>query len=174
MSAATRKLKLTLDRIEEQLEQIAKLLPHMKVSAPKISGWSVGLHLEHLLLSAKRISQFVAEEKERPSPGKVKVALLGKIILFTGFIPRGRGKSPDVVMPHNATREELQRNLDSARKYLVRVRQHIADVLASSSVFPHPIFGNLSPQQWLRFMSIHQNHHLRIIKDILKSAKGSS
>jgi hypothetical protein len=34
--------------------------------------------------------------------------------------------------------------------------------------FTHPIFGDLNTGQTFKFLGVHTNHHLKIIKDILK------
>jgi hypothetical protein len=34
--------------------------------------------------------------------------------------------------------------------------------------FTHPIFGDLNTEQTFKFLGVHTNHHLKIIKDIVK------
>jgi hypothetical protein len=40
----------------------------------------------------------------------------------------------------------------------------------STSAATHQHFGQLRARQWLRFLGIHQHHHLKIIRDIKRSA----
>jgi hypothetical protein len=35
----------------------------------------------------------------------------------------------------------------------------------------HPLFGGLGGRQWLRFVTVHHHHHLKIVRDI-RGARG--
>ena len=40
--------------------------------------------------------------------------------------------------------------------------------LEKNSFFIHPLFKQLNKKQTIKFLKLHTNHHLKIIKDILK------
>ena len=33
----------------------------------------------------------------------------------------------------------------------------------------HPLFGGLGGRQWLRFVTVHHHHHLKIVRDIRRA-----
>ena len=80
------------------------------------------------------------------------------------YIPRGKAKAPKVVLPPNHfSAEDLFSQLKLAKKQIESTKQ-----LPKKSYFTHHIFGMLSKKQTLYFLAMHTNHHLKIIKDILK------
>ena len=95
-------------------------------------------------------------------------AMLGRTILFLGWIPRGRGKSPDRVRGERTTGSLLQTALQEMDTLCGQLA--IAKIAGSRvPIVPHPKFGGLTPAQALRFVVVHNEHHLRIIKDIRRA-----
>ncbi|MFS4482517.1 DUF1569 domain-containing protein [Hyunsoonleella sp. 2307UL5-6] len=88
-----------------------------------------------------------------------------RTVLFTlGFIPRGKGKAPKHVLPpEDVTEADLKQQLAQAKKYLENIKE-----LPKTSHFKHFLFGVLSKKQTIRFLVIHTNHHLKIVREILK------
>ena len=85
--------------------------------------------------------------------------------MFTfNSIPRGRGESPSSVRPkENVSEEEISEHLKNAKEILT-----LLDSLPEKAHFKHPYFGMLNRKDSKEFLKIHTNHHLDIIKDILK------
>ncbi len=85
--------------------------------------------------------------------------------MASGHIPRGRANAPAAVKPSaDITPEDLQYRL-------LKVRAVLADLsnAPAEANFVHPVFGRLQKKAGLRFMQIHTQHHLLIIKDIIKN-----
>lgn len=83
-------------------------------------------------------------------------------MLLTGHIPRGRGRSPDVVLPRqDISPDELLTLLDQCKLIIADV-----DHLDASTWFRHFAFGVLKRDRALRFVRIHNQHHLNIISEI--------
>lgn len=140
------------------------------VSALSVSAWSVGDHLEHLSMANERIVAWM----ERACAGDADLHagggpnLLGRIVLLVGAFPRGRGKAPDPTVPKGMDAEEL---VASSRRLKARVEaleSSLPRLRAARATRNHFAFGDLSAAQWLRFAVIHNNHHQRIIRDILR------
>ena len=88
-----------------------------------------------------------------------------RLILLTGIIPRGRGKSPNAVIPNDQTTE-------SALRELLAEASFSAQKAAESDCdcwWKHFAFGVMKRDEALKFVEIHNKHHLKIVSDILSN-----
>lgn len=88
-----------------------------------------------------------------------------RIFLFTlGYIPRGKAKAPEIVRPPEIISDE-DLTLQAQLAY-----QNIEKIKSANkhAHFKHFIFGVLNKKRTIRFLQLHTNHHLKIIRDILK------
>jgi hypothetical protein len=150
------------------IQELQSKIPQMELSNPAVSASPVGWHIAHTLLANNRIITGLGKSNAADYKGKFSFK---KIIVFaTGKIPRGRAKAPDAVMPANDfTAVSLQQHVDTA---LQKIKE--LDGLRPNNFIEHPVFGNLNVKNTIRFLEIHLRHHLSIIDDILRTAKGSS
>ena len=82
---------------------------------------------------------------------------------MTGRMPRGRGKAPKVAIPKpEVPQAELLVLLDESERMLAE-----AGKLDSGTWFEHFAFGVLDRDKAFRLIYIHNQHHLRIISDIM-------
>jgi len=80
-------------------------------------------------------------------------------------IPRGRAQSPKYVLPPAIiTADDILTQLEEAK-----TRLHELQGLDPKANIKHPFFKQLNLAQSKRFMQVHTTHHLKIIRDILKS-----
>ena len=80
------------------------------------------------------------------------------------MIPRGRAKAPSTVHAHETiTRQNLESMFQKATDNIKMLHS-----LPFNAHFNHPYFGTLNLKQSIRFIEVHNNHHLKIIRDILK------
>ena len=163
----------SLTSIQTGLSRCAGLVAQAGVAAPAVSRWSVGEHLDHLIKVHAGILSYVAESPvgERSQLG---ISLLGRIVLFTGHIPRGRGQSPAQFLPVVMDLAQLRTGLTSVTAGFSRLQAGSPALRDTTIRFAHPIFGGLTRRQWVRFAEIHQQHHLAIIDDILRAATTST
>ena len=132
----------------------------------QVSLWSTAQQLDHILKVAISILERILLRPE-PLPGGIN--LTGRLALFAGRIPRGRGKSPERLRGVQVSSEELATPLaklaelvDSVdREYTFRPR---------AAILKHPFFGTLTDEQSLQFAVLHTRHHLKIIHDILRDS----
>jgi hypothetical protein len=129
------------------------------VHVPAVSKWSVGMHVHHCCLAMIRMCQ--ALEASTPPIPPSKSSMRAKAIFFIGRIPRGRGKSPEAALPTDISAEELESLLDRAERMVLEAQD-----LDPKCWFKHFAFGVLDRDKTLRFIRIHNRHHLRIIRDI--------
>ncbi len=143
---------------------ISRMMEHLAdfdVSASRISKWSVGMHLHHCCRSTIGICKALAASEEPVPPRGFNPKR--EVLLRTGWIPRGRAKAPDIAMPSDAiTREEVEELLAKAREHL-----SAATELPPTRWFRHFILGVLDRDDSLRFIDVHNRHHLKIVARIL-------
>lgn len=145
------------------LADLRNLAPSAAVLAPGVSKWSAGMHIQHSCLATIGVCQsLVASEPPVPRTG---FSLVTSAVFLTGRIPRGRGKSPEQVIPREGVQaDELEGLLQESERLLEAARQASPD-----QWFRHFAFGILNRDRTLKFIGIHNRHHARIVQDILRA-----
>jgi hypothetical protein len=155
------------EQLSDQLAEMRRLssLPDAQLFATcGLSRWSPSEHIDH---SVKVMSSIVRRLLQADADPGRPLSAVGRLILLFGWIPRGRGKSPERLRGARTTREELAAALDALASQLARLEaSHLA--LARGPVVPHPRFGGMTPPQAVRFAAIHTKHHLKIVADLLR------
>jgi hypothetical protein len=147
----------------QTLNKLNNYIPRCSVKNDKVSKWSVGMQIEHCLLGTRGICSALVNSK--PYTGKIKKGFVRRLILLTGIIPRGRGKSPTAVIPNDQTTE-------SALRELLAEASLSAQKAAESDCdcwWKHFAFGVMKRDEALKFVEIHNKHHLKIVSDILSN-----
>jgi hypothetical protein len=95
--------------------------------------------------------------------------LRGKDQIVLEMVPsRGRRvKGPEIVMPHGRWPEfeELIRQFEVARERTVRMASETQADLRSRC-FEHPFLGDLDCYQWLLFLAMHCERHVRQLEEV--------
>ena len=151
-----------MKNLNNTLHKLATYIPNHNQSNIAISEAAVGWHIEHCLLVIKQITSTVAQSE--PKLYKSKFNIKRFFVFLSKTIPRGKAQAPKVVIPvDEITIETLQESLKNtygAITYLKDCEEH--------QYFMHPFFGQLNKKQTIKFLAIHTEHHLKIIRDILK------
>jgi DinB superfamily len=151
------------------MNQLTKFLPEFEQYIAQhdqqntaISAGSVGWHIEHTLLVLNGVTNGL--KYSDPKAYKWSFDFKRIVVLTMGKIPRGRGKAPSATQPKETPSQ------DSLNELLQKVAKKLKDLdtLEPNHNFNHPVFGQLNTKQTVRFLAIHTQHHLDIIKDILK------
>ncbi len=145
------------------LEELRRFVPDAATVVPDVSKWSVGMHIQHCGLAMSVVCPSLVAA-QAPAP-RSRFNPVRSVIFLTGRIPRGRGKSPAQAVPTEGVQAgELEPLLDECEVWLERVRGVPAD-----HWYEHFAFGILDRDRTLKFIRIHNGHHLRIIQDILRA-----
>ncbi len=132
-----------------------------------ISAWSIAEHLDHLALANRAITQGIEGMLAAPDQDEGgDLNLIGRTVLLTGWIPRGKGQAPDFTRPRGALPADLRVELAEIQADVAGLEGRLSTVAAARGRRAHPAFGGLRPLQWLRFVGIHNRHHLKIMRDI--------
>jgi len=138
--------------------------------ATQVSKWSVAQQACHIFLvngaAFRNIRKLCAGEKEAEGPAR-GLTWTGLLVLACRWIPRGRGRAPQaVVPPAEVSRDRLAELLEESRRELEEIGALSGAMGHRKGRIRHFIFGELDALQWLRFARIHTRHHLKIIRDI--------
>lgn len=135
---------------------------------PAVSDWPVLSHLEHIC----RADQTIIEVLERIADGKIRdrgggPTFAGRVVQWTGRIPRGKANAPQPVVPMGLEHEEVTSELHAVKARLTALDPRLTTLAASRATSAHPILGHFTAREWLRFIAVHHGHHERIVRDIL-------
>lgn len=138
------------------------------VARTRVSGWCALEHAEHMAkadqASLRQLDQALARSRAGEAGPRIKLA--GRVLLALGWIPRGLGKAPEVTSAAGADRDEVAATLRRVRDRVQALGQSMDEIARSRGRASHPVFGGLTPAQWLRFLWIHHHHHLKIVRDV--------
>ncbi|WP_298494325.1 DUF1569 domain-containing protein [uncultured Algibacter sp.] len=148
--------------LEQLLKNIEANFPNKNIENPSISKANIGWQLDHTLKVFNAVSEWT--EKSNPDDYKKNFNIWRSLLFRLKYIPRGKAKAPKKVLPlETITIENLNTQLQIAKTHVTNLKS-----LPKNSYFKHHVFGMLTKKQTLLFLEMHTNHHLKIIKDILK------
>jgi len=151
-----------------QLDELEGYLSKTANVNDSVSAWSVGQQIEHTLSALSAMS--VALRRGRNEADDRRPNRFLAMVLESGTIQRGRVKAPKAMLPSELPEEKaLQRLILKTRK-----RVSVLEELPPEASFVHHILGPMHRNEALLFMTIHTEHHLKIIRDILQEAPESA
>ena len=128
----------------------------------EVSEASVAWHMDHIYLMVNQLYKalkYSDEDNYQPESNKTR-----DYVFTSNTMPRGKVTAPESVRPvENITINTLQTHYDEALATVERVL-----TLAEKKHFNHPILGTMNRDETIKFLTIHTEHHLKIIRDILK------
>ena len=158
-STAQKEMKTTF--LDTELQQVEQYLQYRDSINKEVSAVSIAWHLDHLLLTINKIYARLEKSDETQYKNRFN---FGRTMMFTfNKIPRGRAESPQVVRPNELILDTIKIHLEQAKLTLQKL-----DSVHKKAHFTHPYLGMLNRRQTKKFLKIHTNHHLKIVKDILK------
>jgi hypothetical protein len=155
-----------LDRLKDQLlligEQISQSPERITQRNSVVSGWSVGQHWDHLLKVDITVLESLCSNNAFPIT-KPK-SIIGWLVLFTGFIPRGKANSPQKLVGEEVAADILLEQTKRAVRLLDAVP--LSRLAVRNPFMEHPFLGAFTAADWVRFLLIHHRHHQKIVVSI--------
>lgn len=138
-----------------------------------VSRWSVQHQLEHLLLTDRVILAWLhaVAKGMMASDGLGGPTWRGHVVIGIGFIPRGKGRAPDVTRPDGMELPTIRSGFGEVQDQVKALADLLPTLAADSCTRRHPALGYFTPPRWLRFAQVHHRHHGKIIRDILKATR---
>ena len=149
------KINNLLNELEAQIESYSSL-------NKAISEGNVGWHIVHSCLVINSVCAAVV--KSDASKFIKKFSFKAFLVLLLKSFTRGKAKAPSFTMPsEELSPASILKSIQSSRASIESLAK-----AGKNQYFTHPIFGDLNTGQTFKFLGVHTNHHLKIIKDILK------
>ncbi|MEN1968592.1 DinB family protein [Lentibacillus sp. N15] len=130
---------------------------------PDAASWSIKQILEHLFLMEGVIVKMIENELEngkdvqtKPKPIELTVNRDQKV------------QAPDFAVPSDdfATLEELKLKLEASHQGLAQLVTNADEHVLANRAFLHPVFGEMSLNQWIPFIGWHEKRHTLQIKEV--------
>ncbi|WP_191858660.1 DUF1569 domain-containing protein [Hanstruepera ponticola] len=150
---------------ENLIPLLKKLESHIQFKDERnntISNSDVAWQIDHSL----KVINLVTEALASSNPDQYKWGFnKWRLLLFTlNYIPRGKAKAPKIVRPPEVISiDDLKTQIRLANDNINRIK-----TLDDNAYFTHFVFGQLNKTKTIQFLQLHTNHHLKIIRDILK------
>ena len=133
-------------------------------------GWTVAEIVEHLSIAERGIMRAIEGLLGPASDGENRQSAPQALEPFSldeqAEQARGKIEAPEFLWPTGLPLSEGLARLAASRAALVTLRP-LFDLADYSRRLPHPAFGPLNAAQWLAFIGMHEERHLRQIERIL-------
>jgi hypothetical protein len=162
-----------LEHLWQELEQTTAGSDASRLCKAPGGKWSAAQIMEHLLLTYKGTSAGLRKCLEQGSPSARRATLKDRfattLVLGCGYLPPGRN-APDRTVPKGLSAEEvrvsfaseLQRMASQLDACELKFGKH-------TKILDHPFIGPLTADQWRKFHWVHGRHHLRQMRERMKT-----
>lgn len=167
-----------IDETRERLyRRVEGLTDEQATARPDPNAWTPAEIVEHLSIIEDRLLRMMTmmlTKAESASERGAAVAAPVEMKPFTldEYIGRARGQkftAPEPLRPTGtASLAESLAKLRRSREELKALRPRAEAVDLSSVTYPHPAFGPLNFYQWLAFIGLHEERHLRQAESTLE------
>lgn len=154
---------MIMEELKEQLIELEYQIENYEKLNPIVSKATVGWHIEHSLL----VMNLTIKSIEKSNPENYKKSFnFKRFVVFTiNKIPRGKVRAPKAVEPNDDfTIDSLKEHIKNSNDNLEKLNS-----LSPNKYFDHPFMGHLKLKKTIRFIKLHTQHHINIIKDIINS-----
>lgn len=148
--------------LKVKLNEVASYIALRDTINLEVSEASVAWHMDHIYLMVNQLHKALKYSDE--SNYKVDSNKTRDYVFASNTLPRGKVTAPESVTPKgNITINTLQMHYNEALATVEKL-----PALAEKKHFNHPILGTMNRDETIKFLTIHTEHHLKIIRDILK------
>lgn len=155
----------TQSTLASELNEVETYISDRDRVASDVSSVDVAWHIDHLLKVINGIHYSLGESD--PGDYKYSWKFMRSVVFGIGRFPRGVAESPKSVLPPDEIdTDDMYKQLEDARLKLMTFSK-----FDKHQHFHHPEFGVLNRDRALKLVVIHTRHHLRIIRDIVRTPK---
>ncbi|WP_396596651.1 hypothetical protein [Dokdonia sp. R86516] len=161
-SAAPMELNKGNSDLKIQLNEVATYNPMRETKNLEVSEAAVAWHMDHIYLMVNQL--YKALEQSNESDYKTKFNMKRAYVFTFNRMPRGKATAPEAARPKdNIDLNTIQMHYEQALATVDKLSN-----LPEKKHFNHPVLGTLNRDKTIKFLAIHTEHHLKIIRDILE------
>jgi hypothetical protein len=147
--------------LKVKLNEVASYIAMRDTKNLEVSEASVAWHMDHIYLMVNQLHKALKYSDE--SKYKADSNPTRDYVFTSNTLPRGKVTAPESIRPaENLTIKTLQMHYNEA---IAAVEKF--PMLAEKKHFNHPILGTMNRDETIKFLTIHTEHHLKIIREIL-------
>ena len=151
-----------MNQLKKQLSELESYSDKLDFQNTAISQSTIGWQIDHTLKVVIGIVSVM--QSSNPDDYKWKFNKYRTIVFWKNKIPRGKVKAPKSVQTYEIiTPKDLASQFETSK-----IQIENFELLNQNSNFKHPFLGQLNIKLAVKFLQIHTEHHLQIIRDILK------
>ena len=168
------------ERIDETRERLYSrvegLSDEQAAKRPSPNAWSVKEIIEHLSIIEDRLLRMMTMmlmKAESAGAGSSNGPVEIKPFSLEKLIERSRNEkydAPEAVRPSGqVTLADSLAKMRRSREELHGLRSRVETTDLSGATYPHPVGAALNFYEWLAFIGVHEERHLRQIDSVLSS-----
>ena len=164
--------------IDEPRERIYKRVENLNEeqanARPDANAWSATEIVQHLTIMEDRLVRMMKvmlTKAEGASAKSDRATVEIKPFSLDELVARSRNEkyiAPEAMRPSGTVPlADLLVRLHQSRVELRSLRPRIEATDLSAVTYPHPAFGPLNVYQWLAFIGLHEERHLRQLESVM-------
>jgi hypothetical protein len=151
--------------LEKEIKELEEMMSFSTLRKESVSKRGIDWHIDHCLKIICGVSDLL--KSSNPEDYKWKFNAVRLYIFAKGSIPRGKARSPKLVNnKEEIIHQDLVTQLEVAKNNVVGLEN-----LPPKANFKHPYFGYIKRDKTIKFLALHTNHHLKIMRDIKAASK---
>lgn len=156
------KLDKRKSRLKVKLDEVASYVAVRDSKNLEVSEAAVAWHMDHIFLVVNQIYKTLEQSEESIYKNEFNIK---RAYVFTfNTMPRGKATAPESVRP----KENVDINTIQIHNDLALTTVEKFSNLPEKKHINHPVLGTMNKDKTIKFLTIHTEHHLKIIRDILK------
>lgn len=161
-------LKHLCDNRDRLLGSVEGLSPEQVKFRAVEEEWSIADCIEHIALVENRVFSSI-QRVLREAPPEIRPAVQGKVEMMMRFVVdrSTKVKAPEPVVPRRewTSFSEVVGRFQTARSRTLEFAGQTESDL-HERFFPHIVFKELDCYQWLVFLGLHAERHIRQLEEI--------
>jgi hypothetical protein len=130
--------------------------------------WSPAQVVDHVTTSIEKSANAMKSRVDKPPmerrPPSLPQRIFKLVVFGTGFFPPGR-KAPETALPaQRPERAATERRLKEAVALFLELERMLLPARAGDLFVKHPVFGDLTLPEWIRFHRRHAAHHAKQVR----------